>query len=102
MEDKKYIIYDRRNDNMTKGISATSPLNAVRQIYPYAQRVTQGGDIVVYGCTGYVKAYCYKENELLKLSEKIRQVKQLHGYVPYQYLVEEEKLYKKNRKVYNE
>lgn len=74
MEDKKYTIYDRRNDNITTGISATSPLKAVRQIYPYAQRVTQGGDIVAYECTGYVKAYCYKEN---KMEEKIMTINEL-------------------------
>lgn len=98
MEEKEYIICDRRTDNITitKGIFAKRPLEAVKKLYPYAQRVTQGGDIVVYGCTGNLKAYCYEENELLKLGEKIRQVRELHGYVPYQYLVEEEKLYKKN------
>lgn len=103
MEEKKYTIHDIRNDNITKGISATSPLKAVRQIYPYAQRVVKGGDIVVYGystnkSTGYYKAYCYKENELLKLRKKERQAKQLHGYVPYQYLEEEERLYKTNKR----
>lgn len=98
MEEKEYIICDRRTDNITitKGIFAKSPLEAVKKLYPYAQRVMQGGDIVVYGCTGNLKAYCYEENELLKLGEKIRQVRELHGYVPYQYLVEEEKIYKKN------
>ena len=49
MEEKKYTIHDIRNDNITKGISATSPLKAVRQIYPYAQRVMKGGDIVEIG-----------------------------------------------------
>lgn len=101
--EKKYTIYDIRNDNIIKGISATSPLKAVQSVYPTAQRVTQGGDLVVYGystnkSTGYFKAYCYKENELLQLREKERQAKQLHGYVPYQYLLEEEKLYKTNKR----
>ncbi len=109
MEEKEYIICDRRTYNITitKGIFAKSPLEAVRKLYPYAQRITQGGDIVVYGystnkSTGYYKAYCYKENELLKLWEKQRQARELYGYVPFVYLMEEEKLYKKNRKVYNE
>ena len=69
MEEKEYIIRDRRTNNITitKGIFAKSPLEAVKKLYPYAQRVTQGGDIVVYGystnkSTGYYKAYCYKEN----------------------------------------
>lgn len=105
---KKYIIDDiRQFSNELKTVYAKSPLEAVRQIYPYAQRVTQGGDIVVYGystnkSTGYYKTYCYEENELLKLGEKIRQVRELHGYVPFVYLMEEEKLYKKNMGVYNE
>lgn len=104
MEEKEYIICDRRTDNITitKGIFAKSPLEAVKKLYPYAQRVTQGGDIVVYGCTGNLKAYCYKENELMKLWEKQRQARELYGYVPFLYLLEEEKLYKENRKVYNE
>ena len=103
MGEKKYTIYDRRNDNMIVSIFATSPLKAVQSVYPTAQRTTQGSDLVVYGystnkSTGYLRAYFYKENELLKLREKERQAKQLHGYVPYQYLKEEERLYKTNKR----
>lgn len=100
MGEKKYTIYDRRNDNMIVSIFATSPLKAVQSVYPTAQRTTQGGDLIVYGYStkGYLRAYCYKENELLKLREKQRQAKQLHGYVPYQYVKEEERLYKTNKR----
>lgn len=100
MGEKKYTIYDRRNDNMIVGIFATSPLKAVQSVYPTAQRTTQGSDLIVYGYStkGYLRTYYYKENELLKLRKKERQAKQLHGYVPYQYLEEEERLYKTNKR----